>query len=81
MSLVKLQQEQFDAAYITANEICRELNVTRASIYTAQKRGILPAPIIVPGSKTQLWKRHMVMENLNKWKNAIQIRRGELNES
>lgn len=75
------QQKEFDAKYITANEICKSMNLTRASIYSAQKRGILPPPIVVYGSKTHVWVREEVQPNLDKWNNALQIRRGTLNEA
>jgi hypothetical protein len=38
-------QEEFDAKYITSTEICRELNVTRASVVNARNRGVLPEPV------------------------------------
>lgn len=72
------EQEEFDATYITSTEICQELNVTRASITQARKRKLLPSPIIVRGSKNQIWKRDVVRPFLDAWKLTLRARRGEL---
>lgn len=74
----KTLQEEFDKKYIAANEIIEMMSVTRVAVLYARKRGILPEPIIVPGSKTHLWIRDDVKKNLEAWKMSLQARRGEL---
>lgn len=71
-------QEEFDAAYITSSEICKQLHITRATIVMGRKRGLLPDPIVVNGAQIYIWKRDVVTPYLNAWKISLQARRREL---
>lgn len=74
----KSPQDIFDETYITSWEIQRELSVTRAVIIYAKNRGMLPKPVIVPGSGAFLWDRKKARPRLDAWKLSLKSRRGEL---
>jgi hypothetical protein len=69
-------QEEFDKTYISSTEICHILDVSRATIVTARKRGKLPEPICVqrPGGSEQgqaqilLWKRARLEPIIADWR-------------
>lgn len=69
-------QEQFDATYITSSEICKELDITRSTIVTGRRRGLLPKPIVVNGAQIQIWHRTEVRPYLDAWKLKLDARRG-----
>lgn len=69
-------QEQFDETYITSSEICKELNITRSTIVTGRRRGLLPKPIVVNGAQIQIWHRAEVRPYLDAWKGKLEARRG-----
>jgi len=50
-------QEEFDKAYITSSEICKELGVTRATIVRKRQLGMLPDPVMINGAQIIIWKR------------------------
>lgn len=79
MTTVTQNQAAFDAKYITGSEICEQLQVSRASLLYARNKGILPDPVVIRGSGTYIWVRAEIVQNLEKWKHSLQIRRGELN--
>lgn len=66
-------QKEFDETYITSSEICRELDITRATIVTGKRRGLLPNPIKC--EQLQLWRRDEVRPHLDAWKAQLQERR------
>lgn len=69
-------QEEFDEAYITSSEICKELEVTRKAIVDARRRGDLPDPIVVNG-QILIWKRRTIRPHLESWKQTLRTRRKE----
>jgi predicted DNA-binding transcriptional regulator AlpA len=71
-------QEQFDLDYITCDEIQRTLNVSRASIFNARKRGLLPDPVQVRGVRAFIWEREKIAPYIAAWKISLASRRGEL---
>lgn len=71
-------QQEFDDTYITSSEIGKELNVCRATIVQARRKGLLPDPIVVNGAQIYIWKRAIVRPYLDAWKLMLQARRGEL---
>lgn len=75
-ALAVTQQEQFDETYITSSEICRELNITRSTIVTGRRRGLLPKPIVVNGAQIQIWHRSEVRPYIDAWKEKLGLRRG-----
>lgn len=77
-SSVTAAQQAFDETYIGAGEICRELHVTRPTVTNAQKRGLLPPPIVVAESQVYLWDRAKVRPYLDAWKLNLKARRREL---
>lgn len=76
-------QRDFDAKYITAGEIVRELNTTRTALLGARNRGMLPDAIVVTqhGAKVFIWERDKLKPHLAAWKRALQSRRGELTKT
>lgn len=72
------QQQEFDNIYITGNEICETYNISRSTLYQAKQRNILPPPVIIAGSKTQIWIRSEVTENLERWSFNLKARRRQL---
>ena len=71
-------QEEFDATYITSSEICRELEITRATIVQGRDRGLLPDGISVNGGQLLIWKREPLRPYLDAWKLTLKARRREL---
>ena len=78
MSDNKTSQSTFDKLYITGYEIQKELKVTRTTVLNAKRRGLLPDPIHVPGSRICLWDREVATPFIEAWKIALASRRGEL---
>lgn len=68
-------QQQFNDTYITANEICKRLNVAPSSVVHARRRGHLPEPIMIAGSNLYLWERTKVNAYLDAWNLLLQARR------
>ncbi len=62
---VSPNQAEFDAKYITANEICQRVGISRPALQNGKRK--LPPPIIIPGSQNQLWIRAEVEEIINAW--------------
>lgn len=71
-------QQEFDDTYITSSEICQELEIDRASLVHARKRGLLPNEISVHNGQIFIWKRAEIRPFLDNWKFAIQFRRGQI---
>jgi hypothetical protein len=69
-------QEVFDTKYVTSTEILQELNIPRATLMNARRRGLLPQPIVVNGGQLFMWERELIKENLSAWKLMLQHRRG-----
>lgn len=69
-------QERFDSTFISSSEICKELNVSRATILQARRRGLLPHPIVVNDSQIYLWERVTVRPYIDAWKLILTVRRG-----
>ncbi|MBN6046745.1 hypothetical protein JYK13_22620 [Citrobacter sp. ku-bf4] len=76
--VVKTAQQEFDETFITSSEIGKELDVCRATIVNARRRGLLPEPIVVNGAQIYIWKRDIVRPYLDAWKVMLQARRGQL---
>lgn len=68
-------QERFDQVYITSYEIQNTLGVQRSTVTTANKKGLLPDPITIPGSRTFVWEREKVREYLEAWRVVLEKRR------
>lgn len=78
MSDTQTPQEVFDEKYITSSEIQKELKVNRSAILYARRRGMLPEPIVVRGSRSFIWDREKAKPFLEAWKLSLASRRGEL---
>lgn len=74
----KSAQERFDEKYISSREICKDLDVSRATILHARKRGFLPDPITVNNLQIFLWERETLAPYLQSWRLSLASRRGEL---
>lgn len=65
-------QKKFDELYISSKEILKRLNVTRATVSQAKKRGTLPEPIVVNNSS--LWERKEVEPALQSWEASMRAK-------
>jgi hypothetical protein len=72
-------QQRFNETYITAREICNELNVTRSAITQACNVGTLPAPFVVKDSQLCLWERATVKPYIDNWKARLCVLRTRVN--
>lgn len=72
-------QEEFDAKYISSTEICRDLDVTRASIVNARARGALPEPVQVKRANgdphIMLWLREEAAPFIESWRLELEAGR------
>lgn len=68
-------QERFEAMYITSSDICKELDVSRATILSARRRGLLPEPIMVNSTHLFIWEREPVRQYIDAWKLVLNVRR------
>ena len=78
MSENKTPQESFDEKYITSSEIQKELKVNRSAVLYARRRGMLPEPIVVRGSRSFIWERAKARPFIDAWALSLASRRGEL---
>jgi hypothetical protein len=69
-------QALFEATYVTASQIMRELGISRSALLYARKRGVLPDPIIINEGRLYIWQRKDVQANINAWKRMLDIRKG-----
>jgi hypothetical protein len=70
-------QKEFDRVYITSSEICRILQISRASLVLARRRGTMPQPILVNDSQIHIWRRNDIQGILNSWQLGLRTRRKE----
>lgn len=70
-------QQRFNETYITSTELQREMNVTRAALLYARRRGTLPEPIVVNDGQLTMWERSVLEPYLREWKYMLAIRRGQ----
>lgn len=72
-------QEEFDAKYITSTAICRDLEVTRASVVNARNRGALPEPVQInrPNGDPHIliWVREDAAPFIERWKADLEAKR------
>jgi hypothetical protein len=72
-------QEEFDAKYITSTEICRDLDVTRASVTNARDRGALPEPVRINRANgdphIMIWLRAEAEPHIAAWRLELQAKR------
>jgi predicted DNA-binding transcriptional regulator AlpA len=69
------QQAEFDAKYITAQEIMQDIGVTRPALKYARDRKLLPPPIVLAKGTLLVWVRTDVSEYLAAWKKVLETRR------
>jgi hypothetical protein len=69
-------QREFDAKYITASEIMKDLGITRPALAYARTNNKLPAPIVLNDGTLFVWERQTVQPYLDLWKQALTFRRG-----
>lgn len=70
-----LQQQEFEATYMTTTDIMEELGVSRAAVFYARERGQLPPPIRLKGCQVFVWKRTAISEALAKWAQSLNSKR------
>lgn len=69
-------QQLFNKTYISSAEICRTLKISRATLLTAKRTGVLPqeSSIMVEGM-IQIWYRDEVSDALAAWKAKLDKKR------
>lgn len=60
-------QARFNERYITSQEIVRRLNVSRASVGAARRRGDLPPAITIEGVNCMFWERSEAEPMIEEW--------------
>jgi hypothetical protein len=68
-------QARFERLYITSTEICRDLQVARAVVLQARRRGQLPNGISVNGGALYLWERTALQPYLDAWRISLRAHR------
>lgn len=74
--LTSVQQENFEARYITAAEITKELGISRAGFLYGRRAGKLPGPIVIAEGRVMMWERTPeILAMVADWKQAIESRK------
>lgn len=68
--------EVFNTKYITSSEICKQLNIPRATIVSWKNNGKLPNAIEVPGIQLTIWEREPLLPLLKELQKNLNKRRG-----
>jgi hypothetical protein len=68
-------QAKFDGEYITASEMMKLLNISRAGFLYGRRAGKLPEPIVLNEGRLLVWKRQEAMPLLEIWREAITTRK------
>ncbi len=69
-----MTQEEFDSYFITSNEVCEELNITKPAIIMAKRRGDLPPSLkIGESNRSMFWVRHELRPYIELWKANLNI--------
>ncbi len=66
-------QQRFDETYISSREILERLSVTRPTISSASRRGLLPEAIMINGM--HIWEREKAEPYIAAWEKLLNIRR------
>lgn len=69
------EQERFDRLYITSTEVCKDLGVSRTSVFQAQRKGYLPKPIHINGTTLHVWERVTAEPYIAAWRTILNARR------
>lgn len=69
-------QIRFDETYITAAEIMRNLNLSRAGLLYARRTGKLPDPIALNDGRLFIWEKETIQPYLDTYKVVLNARRG-----
>jgi len=76
MQQLSIQQMDFDARYITAAEITKELGISRAGFLYGRRAGKLPEPIVTAEGRLMMWERTPeILAMVAEWKQAIDSRK------
>jgi len=68
--------ELFNSLYITSSEVCKMLEIPRATIVSGKNNGKLPNCIEVPGVNLTIWERAPLLPFIKEWKINLDKRRG-----
>lgn len=60
-------ESRFNRQYITSQEICEIMNITRGGLTKAIDRGTIPAPLYL-NCWLSLWERDTITPLLEEWK-------------
>lgn len=74
------ETEKFKELYITSGEICERLNVSRSSLMSAKRRGLLPGAVNSRSGRGLIWSREKVGPYLDAWEITLKAKRGQLTE-
>jgi hypothetical protein len=68
-------QERFNAKYISASEIAKDLRVSRPSVMRARERNALPGAVLVGDGNIYIWERETVRPFVDAWRITLQAKR------
>lgn len=75
-------QSEFDKKYISSTELRAKLQISRATLMNAYKRGQLPQPVRIMDLRGEpqimLWLREGLDEHIEKWMPQIAERKARL---
>ena len=67
----KIAQELFDKQYITASEMMKYLNISRAGFLYGRRSGKVPPAISLNEGRLFVWEREKVQPLLDVWKASV----------
>lgn len=68
-------QDRFNERYISSKEIIDRVKVSRPTIASARRRGLLPDPVAVSETVTFLWERDEVEPFIKAWEAVLRAQR------
>ena len=71
-------QAEFDAKYITASEIMKNLGISRPALKYARTTNKLPSPIVLNEGTLFVWERDCIQPYLDAWQVLLNARRGSV---
>lgn len=69
-------QAEFDEKYITAAQLMKDMDISRAGLQYARQCGRLPTPIVLNDGRLFIWLREEVKPFLDAWRLQLTSRRG-----
>lgn len=64
-----ITQQDFDREYITSRELCRDMGITRPTLFNARRKGFIPDGVYV--GDIMIWRRSEIAPYLPEWRDRI----------